>query len=87
MIEVVNLFDVKDLLDTQQARGAKTGIASSVRSVQSAVAGIYPCATNQTLPMSPAQAEPLKSFASTLITFTYSMLIGMRLHPSGSETR
>ncbi len=40
-------------------RGAKTGIASSVRSAQRAAAEIYLCATNQALPVPPAQAELL----------------------------
>lgn len=63
-IEAVYLFDAKQLLDKQQARGVKTGIASSVRADQWAAAEIYPRATNRSLPISPMQVELLKLFAT-----------------------
>lgn len=63
-IEAVYLFDAKQLLDEQQTRRAKTGIASSVRAAQWAAAEIYPRATNRTLPMSSVQVELLKFFAA-----------------------
>jgi hypothetical protein len=65
-IEAVYLFDAKQLLDEQQARGAKTGIASSVRAEQWAAAEIYPRATKPALLVSPVQAELLKLFAPDL---------------------
>ena len=63
-IETVYLFDAKQLLDEQQTRRVKTGIASSVRAAQWAAAEIYPRATNRTLPMSSVQVELLKLFAA-----------------------
>jgi hypothetical protein len=62
-IEAVYLFDATQLLDEQQTRGVKTGIASSVRVRQWTAAEIYPHATNRKLSMSPVQTELLKLFA------------------------
>jgi hypothetical protein len=62
-IESVYLFDAKQLLDEQQTRKVKTGIASSVRAAQWAAAEIYPQVANRILPMSSAQVELLKLFA------------------------
>lgn len=63
-IEAVYLFDAKQLLDEQQTRRVKSGIASSVRAAQWAAAEIYPCATNGALLVSPAQVELLQLFAA-----------------------
>ncbi|MDQ3987682.1 MAG: hypothetical protein M3291_00500 [Actinomycetota bacterium] len=62
-IAAVYLFDAKRLLDEQQARGVKIGVASSVRAEQWDAAEIYPRPTNRTLPVSPDQAELLRLFA------------------------
>ncbi|HSL06989.1 MAG TPA: hypothetical protein VK887_03330 [Pseudonocardiaceae bacterium] len=63
-IETVYLFDAKQLLDEQQSRRVKTGVASSVRAAQWAAAEIYPRATNRILPMSSGQVALLKLFAT-----------------------
>jgi hypothetical protein len=57
------LFDAKRLLDEQQARGVKIGVASSVRADQWDAAEIYPRPVNRALPVSPDQAELLRLFA------------------------
>jgi hypothetical protein len=63
-IEAVYLLDAKQLLNEQQTRGVKTGIASSVRITQWAAAEIYPQTTNRTLPLSPVQVGLLELFAA-----------------------
>ncbi|MDQ3825089.1 MAG: hypothetical protein M3319_04940 [Actinomycetota bacterium] len=74
-IEAVYLFDAEQLLDKQQTRSVKIGIASSVRAAQWAAAEIYPRATNRILRMSPVQTE-------------LSLFAGQRLWPleSGGRT-
>lgn len=62
-IAAVYLFDAKRLLDEQQARGVKIGVASSVRAAQWDAAEIYPRPVNGALPVSPDQAELLRLFA------------------------
>lgn len=63
-IDAVYLFDAKKLLNEQQARGVKVGIASSVRTAQWAAAEIYPRAIDRTLLMSPPQAKLLELFST-----------------------
>jgi hypothetical protein len=62
-IDSVFLFDAQKLAAEQQARGVKTGIASSVRSSQWEAAEIFPAQRNPALLLSPQQATLLKLFA------------------------
>jgi hypothetical protein len=64
-IAAVHLFDAKQLLEEQRARGVKTGTASSVRAAQWDAAEIYPRPVNPVLSVSADQAALLRLFAPT----------------------
>lgn len=61
------LFDAKQLLEDLNARGVKTGVASSVIAGQWAAAEIYPQVSNPQLTLSTEQRELLRLFASDVI--------------------
>lgn len=63
-IEAVYLFDARQLINEQRARGVRIGTASSVRAAQRTAAEIYPRATNWALPLSRGQVELLTLFAT-----------------------
>jgi hypothetical protein len=62
-IEAVYLFEARQLLTEQMARGVKRGVASSVIRQQWEAAEIYPSAINPQLAVTPQQAEQLRLFA------------------------
>jgi hypothetical protein len=62
-ITSVYLFDTRLLLNDLRARGAKIGVASSVRAAEWEAAQIHPEQHNQALALQPAQADLLRRFA------------------------
>ncbi|WP_433472229.1 hypothetical protein ACQPZP_25460 [Spirillospora sp. CA-142024] len=62
-VRAVYLFDAERLRDEQDARGVKTGVASSVLRRQWDEAEIYPHDCNPLLRVSPHQVELLELFA------------------------
>jgi hypothetical protein len=61
-IDSVYLFNSHELLEEQQRRGVKIGIATSVREAQWSAAEIFPKATCQSLILTPEQATLLRLF-------------------------
>ncbi|MBB5786375.1 hypothetical protein [Jiangella mangrovi] len=61
-IHNVYLFDARELLEVQRARGVKIGIASSVPKALWAAAEIFPVATNVQLSMTGEQRAALEVF-------------------------
>jgi hypothetical protein len=64
-IKAVFLFDAPHLHNEQRRRGVKLGVASSVPAALWDAAEVYPRPTNTVLPLSTAQSDVLRSFATT----------------------
>lgn len=63
LITSVYLFDARQLLAEQEQRGARIGVASSIRAQQWKSAEIYPAAGNPALAVNDRQREQLALFA------------------------
>jgi hypothetical protein len=63
LVTSVYLFDARKLLQEQEQRAARIGVASSIRANQWAAAEIYPLASNPALRLTERQREQLALFA------------------------